>query len=153
MVLRKEASDALKEMAQAAKTDGANLIILSSYRSYWEQQNTFSGWVASAGLQAAQTFSARPGYSQHQLGSAVDFTSDQISRGLASDFEKTKEGLWLAANAFKYGFVLSYPKGEEAVTGYTYEPWHYRYIGGENAQKMINSGLILENYLRRFGVW
>lgn len=152
MRLRAGAADALAQMAAAAKNEGANLIVTSAYRSYWEQQATFSHWAKVAGLTAAENFSARPGHSQHQLGTAVDFTSESVGRNLTADFAKVGEGSWLAKNAYEFGFVLSYPQGKEAVTGYIYEPWHYRYIGVENAHKMVESDLILEEFLQRFGV-
>ena len=152
MLLRAEAAEALGTMAKAAKKDKVSLIVLSAYRSYWSQEATFSSWVGSAGLAAAETFSARPGHSQHQLGTAVDFTAESVNLGLTEHFTQSKEGTWLAQNASKFGFVLSYPEGKEAITGYTYEPWHWRYIGVENAQKMIASGLILEEFLQKFGV-
>jgi len=152
MLLRAEAAGALETMAKAAKKDKVNLIVLSAYRSYWSQEATFSSWVGSAGLAAAETFSARPGHSQHQLGTAVDFTAESVNLGLTEYFTQSKEGAWLSQNASKFGFVLSYPEGKEAVTGYTYEPWHWRYIGVENAQKMVTSGLILEEFLQKFGV-
>jgi D-alanyl-D-alanine carboxypeptidase len=150
--LRSEAAGALKKMAKAAKKDGVNLIVLSAYRSFWNQQATFSMWVGSAGISSAETFSARPGHSQHQLGTTVDVTSESVNLGLAENFDQSKEGSWLTKNAYKFGFVVSYPKGKQNITGYIYEPWHYRYIGAENAQKMIDSGLILEEFLRKFGV-
>ena len=152
MVLRKEAANALAEMSAVALKDEVNLIVLSAYRSYWTQQSTFSMWVGAAGLASAETFSARPGHSQHQLGTTVDFTSESVNLGLTENFSASKEGKWLADNAYKYGFVLAYPKDKEYITGYIYEPWHYRYIGAENAQQMVESGLILEEYLRHFGV-
>ena len=152
MRLRSEAAGALAQMVQAANQEGVNLLATSAYRSYWEQQNTFSYWVKSAGLAQAESFSARPGHSQHQLGTAVDFTAESVGRGLTADFAKVGEGSWLTNNVYKFGFVLSYPAGKEGITGYTYEPWHYRYIGVENAAKMVQSGLILEEYLQRFGV-
>lgn len=151
MMLRSEAAKALEELNYAAKADGASIVILSAYRSYWSQQATFSSWVGSAGLASAETFSARPGHSQHQLGTTLDYTSESVNLGLSKDLTKTAEGKWMAQNAHKYGFVISYPKGAEAITGYIYEPWHYRYIGIENAQNLINSGLILEVYLKKFG--
>jgi D-alanyl-D-alanine carboxypeptidase len=150
--LRSEAAEALKKMAKAAKKDGVKLIVLSAYRSFWNQQATFSMWVGSAGIASAETFSARPGHSQHQLGTTVDLTSESANLGLAENFDQSKEGSWLAKNAYKFGFVISYPKDKQNITGYIYEPWHHRYIGAENAQKMQESGLILEEYLRRFGV-
>lgn len=152
MLLRVEAARALESMVKAAKREGANLIVLSAHRSYWSQQATFSSWAANAGLTAAETFSARPGHSQHQLGTAVDFTAESVNLGLTKSFDESKEGLWLVNNASKFGFVLSYPEGKETITGYTYEPWHWRYIGVENAKNMTNSGLILEEYLQKFGV-
>jgi D-alanyl-D-alanine carboxypeptidase len=150
--LRSEAAIALIDLVNAAKAEGKNLSVVSAYRSYSQQVSVFNGWVASAGLKSAENFSARPGHSQHQLGTAVDLGVE----GKASFYEAfgtTAEGVWLASNAYKYGYVLSYPKGKEALTGYSYEPWHYRYIGRENAQKMIGSGLILEEFLQRFGTW
>jgi D-alanyl-D-alanine carboxypeptidase len=152
MRLRKEAATALSQMAMAAKAEGIDLVVLSAYRSYWQQQNTFNYWVSKAGLQEAETFSARPGHSQHQLGTAVDFADGPSGQNFDQNFDATAKGAWLANNAFKFGFVLSYPKGKEAITGYTYEPWHYRYIGVENAQRMIESGLILEEFLQKYGV-
>jgi D-alanyl-D-alanine carboxypeptidase len=152
MRLRKEATAALKKMSKEAKKDGVNLTVLSAYRSFWNQQATFSMWVGSSGLKSAETFSARPGHSQHQLGTTVDFTSESVNLGLAENFDTSDEGQWLATNAYKFGFVISYPKNKQSITGYIYEPWHWRYIGAENAQHMIDSGLILEEYLRKFGV-
>lgn len=150
--LRKEVAKALEKMAKEAKKESIVLTVLSAYRSYWNQQATFSFWVQQVGVESAETFSARPGHSQHQLGTTVDFTSESVNLGLTEDFDSSPEGKWFVNNAPKFGFVLSYPKGAEDITGYTYEPWHYRYIGVENAQKMINSGLILEIFLQKFGV-
>ena len=150
--LRKQAASSLGKMAKEAKNEGINLSILSAYRSFWSQQATFSMWVGSAGLVSAETFSARPGHSQHQLGTTVDFTSESVNLGLADNFDQSKEGKWLTENAYKFGFVVSYPEGKLSITGYTYEPWHHRYIGVENAKKMVESGLILEEFLRKFGV-
>lgn len=152
LMLRKDTLSALKKMAGDAKKAGINLIVLSAYRSFWNQANTFNLWVARAGLEEAETFSARPGHSQHQLGTTVDFTSESVNSGLSEGFATSPEGTWLFANAVKYGFVLSYPDGKEDITGYMYEPWHWRYIGVENAAAMAESGLILEEYLKRFGV-
>ena len=151
MVLRSEAAKALEELNYSAKVDGANIVILSAYRSYWTQAATFSSWVGSAGPASAETFSARPGHSQHQLGTTFDYTSEAVNLGFSKDLTKAAEGKWMVQNAHKYGFVISYPKGAEAITGYIYEPWHYRYIGVESAQNLIDSGLILEEYLKKFG--
>lgn len=152
MVLRKEATYAIGKMAKDAKRSGVNLVVLSAYRSYWSQAATFEEKVAIGGISSAESFSARPGHSQHQLGTAVDFFVPSVTFGQSSGFLNSQEGNWLFTNANKYGFVLSYPEGKEAITGYIYEPWHWRYVGVENAQKMIDSGLILEEYLKKFGV-
>ena len=150
--LRTEASAKLLEMLASAKNEGFNLTVISAYRSYQDQVNVFNGWVASAGLKSAESFSARPGFSQHQLGTAVDIgAAGNVT--LSDSFGKTPEGVWLATNSYKFGYALSYPAGKEAITGYSYEPWHFRYIGVANAQTMVNSGLILEEYLQKFGVW
>lgn len=147
-----EAANALKNMFDASKTEGLNLTVVSAYRSYLQQQNLFNGYVSSAGLRSAETFSARPGHSQHQLGTTADLGA--VGKQTLSDsFGQTLEGKWLEANSYKFGFVLSYPKGKEAITGYIYEPWHFRYIGVENAFKVKESGLILEEYLQKFGTW
>jgi D-alanyl-D-alanine carboxypeptidase len=152
MRLRKEAAASLAKTTEKAKGSGINLVVLSAYRSYWQQNATFNYWVSKAGLQEAETFSAHPGFSQHQLGTAVDFADGAAGQNFDQSFDATAKGIWLATNAFKFGFALSYPKGKEAITGYSYEPWHYRYIGVENAAKMIQSGLILEEFLQKFGV-
>ena len=150
--LRKEAALALIDLINSAKASGMNLTIVSAYRSYAQQVAVFNGWASSAGLKSAESFSAKPGHSQHQLGTTVDFGVEGKSY-FNDSFGQTAEGLWLFQNAATFGYVLSYPKGKESVTGYSYEPWHYRYIGIANAQKMDSLGLILEDFLQRFGTW
>jgi len=153
MKLRKAAADNLLKIFNDAKKKGYNLNLNSAYRSYQTQVNTYNYWVSQVGVTQANRFSAKPGHSQHQLGTTVDVTSDTVDEKLVASFGNTPEGKWLANNAYKYGFVLAYPAGYEHITGYTYEPWHFRYIGVSNAQSWKNSGLILENYLQKFGVW
>lgn len=131
--IRKNTLNALTEMANAAKEENCNLQVISAFRSFNTQQNVFMHWVKELGLTEAQRISARPGTSQHQLGTAIDFNL------LDESFEAYPEGKWLANNAYKYGFVMSFPKGMEHFTGYSYEPWHYRYIGTEAA-------LLIENF-------
>ncbi len=140
----------LQEMVNAATNDGIDLSIRSAYRSYTTQQSTYNYWLSMNGgnVGATDQVSARPGHSQHQLGTAIDFSSGEINDGLSGTFASTKASKWLADNAWKYGFVIGYPAGYESVTGYMYESWHYRYIGKTNAQDMVNSGMILELYLR-----
>ena len=122
MKIRPEAYSALNEMAQAALNDGIRLLVSSAYRSYSYQENLFNYWVSVDGLEEAERESARPGTSQHQLGTAVDFGS------ISDDFDKTQMGQWLYKNAADYGWSLSFPKGYEDVTGYRWECWHFRYI-------------------------
>ncbi|HEY4695132.1 MAG TPA: M15 family metallopeptidase [Candidatus Nanoarchaeia archaeon] len=151
-MLRSEAASTLKEMFEVAAAEGISLTVNSAYRSYSQQVLVFNSWVASAGLKAAENFSARAGHSQHQLGTAVDLTNPGLSP-FSEAFASSPAGVWLANNASKFGYVLSYPKGKELVTGYSYEPWHWRYIGKDNAQKMLDSGYILEVFLQKFGIW
>lgn len=121
--LRTPAEKALRVMGQAAKNDGITLVVSSTFRSYDYQKIVYERNVKQMGQAAADRESARPGTSQHQLGTAVDFGS------ITDEYAETKAGKWLAANAMDYGWSLSYPKGYEPVTGYRWECWHYRYIG------------------------
>ena len=123
MKIRPEAYEALKEMAIASKKDGITLLVSSVYRSYQYQENLFNYWVSVDGLEEAERESARPGTSQHQLATAVDFGS------ISDDFDKTEMGQWVYKNAADYGWSLSFPKGYEDVTGYRWECWHFRYVG------------------------
>ena len=125
--LRAPAESALGTMAQAARADGVTLVASSAYRSYAYQKTVYSRIVGELGQAAADRESARAGMSQHQTGTAVDFGS------ITDEFADTKAGKWLAANAWKYGWSLSFPKGYEGVTGYRWECWHYRYVGVEAA--------------------
>ena len=129
--LRPEAFNALQVLAAAAKKDGVTLTVSSTYRSYDYQKNLFDYWVSVDGLEEAERESARPGTSQHQLGMALDFAP------VDDAFDQTPGGKWVYANAAKYGWSLSFPKGYEDVTGYRWECWHFRYIGVEacNFQK------------------
>ena len=120
--LRKAVIGAVEELNAAAKKDGVTLVFSSSYRSFEYQDGLFKRYAAQHGEAEASRFSARPGMSQHQLGTAIDFGS------IDDSFAQTKAGLWMAANAYRYGFSLSYPRGMEPVTGYIWESWHYRYI-------------------------
>jgi len=140
----------LTRMITDAKLEGVDLSIVSGYRSYQTQIDTYNYWLKmnNGNTSLVDTFSARAGHSQHQLGTAIDFSTNEIGDKLGDEFSNTKASKWLSQNAYKYGFVISYPKGYENITGYKHESWHYRYIGLENAQNMINSRKILELYLR-----
>lgn len=138
----------LKSMAYAARSAGARLAVQSAFRSYTTQKATFDYWVRVHGYSVALLESARAGHSEHQLGTTVDFKS---YGGRApwdlTDWGTTAAGKWLKANAWKYGFVMSYPKGKTALTCYTYEPWHYRYVGRAQAAALRASSLTLREYL------
>jgi len=121
--LRKPAVEALAAMAGAAREEGVTLIVSSAYRSFEYQKDLFARNVAEMGEKEAARVSAAPGASQHQLGTAADFGS------ITDAFALTEAGRWMAANAGRFGFSLSYPKGMEAATGYVWESWHYRFIG------------------------
>jgi D-alanyl-D-alanine carboxypeptidase len=125
--LRQAAADSLEEMAAAARAAGVTLTVSSAYRSYEYQVEVYARNVAEMGREAADRESARPGYSQHQLGLAADFGAEDGSIG--GHFAQTPAGRWMAANAGSFGWSLSFPQGLEAVTGYRWESWHYRYVG------------------------
>jgi len=125
MQFRKAYLPALTALIKAAKKEKLTLEVSSAYRSWAYQKTTFQNYVTKDGLATAERYSARPGRSQHQLGTVIDFGS------VTPEFADTKEGQWLAAHAEEFGFSLSYPEGQEALTGYVYEPWHFRYIGVE----------------------
>ena len=138
----------LKAMARAARNAGARLAVVSAYRSYATQKATFAYWVDLHGYEVALTESARPGHSEHQLGTTLDFKSYGGSAPWnLTDWARTKAGAWMQKNAWKYGFLMAYPKGKSALTCYTYEPWHYRYVGRERAALVRASGLTLREYL------
>jgi D-alanyl-D-alanine carboxypeptidase len=127
MMLRKAAFDALEEMAAAAQSEGVTLTASSAYRSFNYQRDVYNRIVRQLGQEAADRVSARPGHSQHQLGLVVDFGS------IDNSFAETAQGRWIAANASEFGWSLSYPRGYEDITGYSWESWHYRYVGKDLA--------------------
>ncbi len=142
--LRSCAEKALYEMALAARAEGVTIVVSSSYRSYEYQKTVYDRNVAQMGKEAADRESARPGTSQHQLGTAADFGS------INDDFALTKAGKWLSANAGRFGFSLSFPDGYEQVTGYRWESWHYRYIGKEAAAFQEKWFLNIQQYMLEF---
>ncbi|MEO8571476.1 MAG: M15 family metallopeptidase [Chloroflexota bacterium] len=140
----------LRALAAAARAAGARLAVQSAYRSYSTQRSTFSYWSRVSGYGAALRSSARAGHSEHQLGTTIDFRSYGGSAPwYYADWGASKGGSWLKANAWKYGFVMSYPKGKSALTCYAYESWHYRYVGRPMAAAVRTSGLTLREYLWR----
>lgn len=137
----------LRAMREAAAADEAGIAIQSAYRSYAEQKTVFEGWVDALGYERALEVSARPGHSEHQLGLAFDFRSDPGGSPFGTSWGTTPAGKWMAAHAWEYGFLMSYPKGTMAVTCYDYEPWHFRYVGRELAALVHASGLTQREYL------
>jgi D-alanyl-D-alanine carboxypeptidase len=144
LFLRKAAAASLEEMAAAAKNEGLTLTASSAYRSFNYQVQVYERNVKEMGQQAADRESARPGHSQHQLGLVVDFGS------ITDAFARTPEGIWLSANASRFGWSLSYPEGYEDVTGYRWESWHYRYVGRELAVFIDNYFNGIQQYALRF---
>ncbi len=141
--LLSECKKAFNEMKSAAAKEGLNIWNSSGFRSYELQESLYKRYSDRDGKEAADRYSARPGHSEHQSGLAIDLNE------ITNAFKDTKEGKWVAANCHKYGFILRYPQGKEAQTGYMYEPWHIRYVGVDTATAIYNSGLCLEEY---FGI-
>ncbi len=136
-----EASYWLQVLRSDAEKNGHYLYLCSAFRSYWDQDYIYWNYVSTYGQELTDTFSARPGHSEHQTGLAFDVGY------IDDDFGNWPSGIWLAENAHKYGFIIRYPKGKQHITGYKYEPWHIRYLGKDLATKVYNSGLTLEEYL------
>lgn len=141
--LNSEAYDAFKEMFNAAKKDNITLIINSGYRTYEYQKQVYDQYKEINGEEYADEYAARPDFSEHQTGLALDIITYNTK---GEDFENTDAFKWLQKNAHKYGFILRYPKGKENITGYSYESWHYRYLGKDLATKVKNSKLTYDEY-------
>lgn len=140
--LRTEASAAVVAMfADFTRQTGLKMQSQSAYRSYDSQVEVYTDDVNTNGQRAADSSTARPGTSEHQTGLAIDISALPGECSLAACFGDTKQGRWLAANAWKYGFLLRYPADKVAITGYEYEPWHFRYIGRDLAQRMHDTGI------------
>ncbi|MBE6127739.1 MAG: D-alanyl-D-alanine carboxypeptidase family protein [Erysipelotrichaceae bacterium] len=146
--VRRIASAALEEMFAAARNEGIHLVLGSAYRSETRQRELYDKYCQQYGRQEADTFSSRPGHSEHQTGLAADISDHDAATYLSEEFENTPEGQWLLQHAHEYGFILRYPKDKEEITGYVYEPWHYRFVGKEAAKALFNEGsrLTMEEY-------
>ncbi|MDU4936313.1 MAG: M15 family metallopeptidase [Peptostreptococcaceae bacterium] len=145
--LEKDAIDAAKRMMKSAEEDGVVIKIRSGYRSYSIQSTLYNNYVRRDGKEAADKYSAVPGYSEHQTGLAFDFTTSDTITSIGDWFTDTIQAKWLYENAYKYGFIIRYPEGKEDITGYQYESWHYRYIGEEHSIHFAMNNLTLEEYL------
>ncbi|MFC5649333.1 D-alanyl-D-alanine carboxypeptidase family protein [Paenibacillus solisilvae] len=148
--LRKPAATALEKLFAGAKKAGISLRGVSGYRSYATQKAIFDYNAALKGEAVANRTSAHPGQSEHQTGLAIDVSSASVNYALEESFGKTKEGKWLKAHAAEYGFIIRYGEGKEKLTGYSYEPWHIRYVGVYIAQEITKQGLTLEQYMSKF---
>ena len=150
--MRQEAAQALLQLLTTARDEGHHLLAVSGYRSYDEQKQVLDQEIRRFGEAQAARQVAQPGHSEHQLGVAVDLTLRRKPYDLDQSFGGEPEGQWLAAHAPRFGFVVSYPPGKEAITGYVYEPWHIRYVGAPLAQQVLVSGLTLTEFLAARGV-
>ncbi|MWC27806.1 M15 family metallopeptidase [Paenibacillus sp. MMS18-CY102] len=144
--MRKEAADALKELFDGASKDGISLAGVSGYRSESRQKTLFNNYVKRDGEAAAARYSARPGFSEHQTGLAMDVSGSNGICAAEDCFGETDEAKWLADHSYEYGFIIRYPENKEKVTGYKHESWHLRYVGVDMAVAMHTSGLTLEEY-------
>ena len=142
-LVKKEVKDNFEKLSQDAKTLGLTIKIESAYRDFEYQKKLYENYKKKYGIEYADNCSARPGHSEHQTGLAIDVCG---SNGDYNLFEKSQEFLWMSQNAHKYGFILRYPKDKENITGFKYEPWHYRYVG-DAALEIYENNLTLEEYL------
>ena len=142
------AAAALEELFAGAKEDGLQLYATSGFRSYSTQKAIFDRKSQQRGEKAANASVAKPGYSEHQTGLAMDVEGQSsLGIGLVDDFGETPEGKWLAENCHEYGFIIRYPKGKTDITGYIYEPWHIRYVGKEAAEEIAELDVTFEEYI------
>ena len=142
----------LYQLLEAGNAQGLQIIVASGYRSYAEQAVAYESWKKQF-PNRADTISAKPGHSEHQLGTAVDFSAaymqEEYGQVFHTDFYKRPEGWWLYENSYKYGFTLSYPAWAEQVTGYQWEPWHFRYVGVDLAKELFDRELTLTEYINQ----
>lgn len=144
MKMVEEAANAFESLSKDASKENYKIIAMSTYRSYEYQIDLYNKYVKSDGKDAADTYSGRPGNSEHQTGLAVDVYNQTETY---TNFEKTKEYNWMQENAYKYGFILRFPKDKENETGYEFESWHYRYVGKDIAKYIHKHNITLEEYI------
>lgn len=141
--LKKSAKEAFEKLSKCAQEVGYSIVAVSTYRSYSYQKKLYQYYEETKGINYAELCSARPGHSEHQTGLAVDVMGSNKDY---NQFEQAIEFEWMKSNAHKYGFILRYPKGKEHITGFKYEPWHYRYVGIDVATYIYENSLTLEDY-------
>ncbi len=142
--MQRTAASHLETMFNSAAKDNIHLVALSGYRSYQRQNTIYNSNLKKYGQAYTDSVSAKPGHSEHQTGLAMDISAKSAGYSLTQRFGLTKEGKWLADNAHHYGYIIRYQKGKEHITGYTYEPWHIRYVGKELASYLYINKLTLE---------
>ena len=136
-----------KKLHKKASSLGYKIIITSSYRSYYYQEKLYQYYKKTKGLKYADNCSARSGHSEHQTGLSIDVMGSNLDYNL---FDQTKEFNWMKDNSYKYGFILRYPKNKEKITGFKYEPWHYRYVGKKVAKIIYKKKITLEEYYQNY---
>jgi len=147
LTINKEAYNAFLNMKNDIEKEGRNIRIISAYRSYEYQENLYNNYLKKDKQEVVDSYSARAGYSEHHTGLAIDIDNTKL------DFNKfylTEEFIWMQNNAHKYGFILRYPQNKEHITGYSYEPWHYRYVGKEIAEYIKKHNSTYEEYYYEF---
>ena len=147
--MTREACDAFNKLAYDASQLGYEIVVTTAYRSYNFQSYLYNSYVQRDGQEAADRYSARPGTSEHQSGLAADVSSPSVNYELVQAYGDTSEGIWLAENCYKYGFIIRFPDGDEGITGYMYEPWHIRYVGQDIAREIYALDLTLEEYVEK----
>lgn len=146
--MRPEAATALEDLFEAAAQDGITLYATSGYRSYSTQKAIFERKLERMDEKQANASVAKPGYSEHQTGLAMDIEGETTKgTGLTEAFGESPEGIWTAEHCAEYGFIIRYPKGKTNITGYIYEPWHLRYVGKEAAAEITELGVTFEEYI------
>ena len=151
--MRVEAATAISNLFAGAKQEGITLLGVSAYRSHLTQLALFNAYVKKDGYEKARTYSALPGTSEHETGLAIDVTGGDGKCSAEDCFGNTIEAKWLQQHAAEYGFIIRYPNGKEAITGYKYEPWHLRYVGKPVAEEIMTSGSTLEEYYNTMGTY
>lgn len=146
MHISSQAKSAAEELFKSAEKQGIQVVFGSGYRSAEKQKELYDLYVEQDGRSKADKYSARPGHSEHQTGLAIDFISADQECYLEICWANTTEGKWVAKNAYKFGFILRYQKGKEKITGYEYEPWHFRFVGKDLAGQIHQTGQTLEEF-------
>ena len=146
--MQPEAAAALEALFEGAQEDGITLFATSGFRSYSTQKAIFERKLETMNEKAANASDAKPGYSEHQTGLAMDIEGETtLGTGLTAAFGESPEGIWVAEHCHEYGFIIRYPKDKTNITGYIYEPWHIRYVGVEAATQIVELGVTFEEYI------